>query len=290
MKEFIIDKNNDGVRLNKFMQKVMPSVKMGEIYKALRKKKVRVNGKHKDAELRLLENDVVSIYMNDEFFESDAPDFPWLTAKTDIDIVYEDKNIIILNKPSGLVSQDEGDSLESRMRAYLYKNGEIDLDAVPLFIPSLCHRIDRNTSGLVIGAKNALYLREINERIKKREIRKFYLLKTERTPNPPSGIIEGYLKKDEKNRKMVFADDGTYCKTAYKTLKSGEPALVEAELFTGRTHQIRAGFSRLNAPLVGDVKYGAKKTADKDYQQLISYKIIFDFDDGSYLSKKEIQI
>ncbi len=290
MKEFIIDKNNDGVRLSKFMQKVMPALKTGEIYKALRKKKVRVNGKHKDAEFRLSEKDIVSIYMNDELFESEAQEFAWLTAKPDIDIVYEDENIIVLNKPSGLVSQDEGDSLESRMRAYLYKRGEVDLKAVPLFIPSLCHRIDRNTAGLVIGAKNALYLREINERIKKREIRKFYLLETEQTPTPPSGIIEGYLKKDEKNRKMVFADSGAYCKTAYKTLKSGNPALVEAELFTGRTHQIRAGFARLNAPLVGDVKYGAKKTADKDYQQLIAYKIIFDFDDGSYLSKKEIQI
>ena len=97
------------------------------------------------------------------------------------------------------------------MRAYLYKKGEIDLDAVPLFIPSLCHRIDRNTSGLVIGAKNALYLREINERIKKREIRKFYLLKTERTPNPPSGIIEGYLKKDEKNREYMLDKKADFC-------------------------------------------------------------------------------
>ncbi len=290
MREFIIDKNNEGVRLDKFMQKVMPSVKSSEIYKALRKKKVRVGGKHKDGSYRLLENDVVSMYINDEFFESEKPKFAWICAKTDVNVIYEDENIIILNKPSGLVSQDDGDSLESRMRAYLYKKGEIDLDAVPLFVPSLCHRIDRNTSGLVIGAKNALYLREINERIKKREIRKFYLLKTERTPNPESGVIEGYLKKDEKSRKMIFANEGIYCKTAYKTLKSGSPALVEAELFTGRTHQIRAGFARLNAPLVGDVKYGAKKTADKDYQQLISYKIIFDFDDGSYLSKKEIRI
>ncbi len=284
MKRFVIDKNGDGQRLDKFMQKVMPDVKTGEIYKALRKKKVRVCGKHKDGAYRLTVGDEVCMYINDEMFGAEKTDFPWLNAKTDIKIAYEDKNIIIADKPSGMPSQDtdgEADSLESRIRAYLYKKGEVDLNAQPPFIPSLCHRIDRNTEGLVIAAKNPSALRIINQKIKDKEIRKFYLCETEHTPNPPEGRILGWLVRDGKSRKMIFSEkelpNSSRCETVYKTLRSGNPALVEAELLTGRTHQIRAGFSHLGCPLVGDVKYGARKNGEREYQRLMSYKIIFEF-------------
>lgn len=299
MKKFIIDKNDDGQRLDKFMQRVMTNAKSGEIYKSLRKKKVRVNGKHKDGTYRLCNGDEVCMYINDEFFTSAPISFPWQNADSNVNIVYEDKNILIANKPGGMPSQDTNeitDSLESRIRSYLYKNGEIDTNASPLFIPSLCHRIDRNTAGLVIAAKNSAALRIINEKIRNREIRKFYLCETEHTPNPSSGSIRGWMARDSKAKKMIFSEkevpDASRCETLYHTIKSGTPALVEAELLTGKTHQIRAGFSHIGCPLTGDVKYGAKKDGKSDYQHLLSYKIIFDFNSESgileYLTGKEI--
>lgn len=284
MKEFIITEKDSNIRLDKFMARVMPTVKSGEIYKSLRKKKIRVNGKHQDGTYRLLNGDVIQMYISDDFFETKTPHFSWQTANPNISVIYEDNNIIIADKPSGMPSQDidgNRDSLESRIRSYLYKNGEIDLETSPIFIPSLCHRIDRNTSGLVIAAKNSASLRIINQKIKNKEIRKFYLCETEYSPNPLSGIIKGWLLKDEKQRKMFFnnhkMNNSTYCETIYKTVKPGTPALVEAELITGRTHQIRACLSHIGCPLVGDIKYGAKNDGKKDFQHLISHKLIFEF-------------
>lgn len=300
MKSFIIDKSYVGQRLDKFMQKVMPEAKTGEIYKALRKKKVRVNGKHRDGTYRLSENDEVCMYINDELFGADKKAFDWINIKADINVVYEDENIIIADKPSGMPSQDTDKtavSLESGIRAYLYKKGEIDMEAIPLFLPALCHRIDRNTEGLVIAAKNSGALRIINQKIKDKEIRKFYICETQTTPTPPDGRICGWLTRDEKNRKMIFSQKevsgASRCETIYRTLKKGNPSIVEAELLTGRTHQIRAGFAHLGCPLVGDVKYGAKIDGKRDFQKLISYKIIFDFktDAGilEYLNGKVIE-
>lgn len=304
MKEFIIDKTFDGQRLDKLMFKLMPTLKASEIYMALRKKKVRVNGRHKDGTYRFKCGDIVCIYMNDECFYENATIHSWQNADSNISVVYEDENIIIANKPSGMPSQDIGgnsDSLESRMRSYLYKNGEINLNTDLQFIPSLCHRIDRNTAGLVIMAKTASALRIINQKIKDKEIRKFYICETESTPEPQNDKICGWLFRDQRVRKMIFSTtrpkdkpDAVWCETIYKTLKSGTPATVEAELLTGRTHQIRAGFSHIGCPLKGDVKYGAKPDGSREYQHLISYKIIFDFKTPSgeleYLSGKTIAI
>lgn len=284
MKEFVIENAAAGQRLDKFMARVMPSVGQGEVYKALRKKKVRVNGKHMDGAHRLAVGDIVQMYINDEFFAAVQTEFPWQKASNDIKVVYEDKNILIADKPSGMPSQDiEGtaDSLESRVRSYLYKKCEIDMAAVPLFVPSLCHRIDRNTAGLVIAAKNAQSLRILNQKIKDKEIRKFYLCETECSPKPESGRICGMLARDGKSRKMVFCNekrpDAVRCETVYRTLKAGSPALVEAELMTGRTHQIRACLSHIGCPIVGDVKYGAHRNGENSYQHLTAYKLVFDF-------------
>ena len=302
MKEFIADKAAANTRLDKFMSKVMPSVGSGGIYKALRKKKVRVNGKHVDASYRLSDGDRISIYMNDEFFGVSKTDFSWKSASSDISVVYEDANILIADKPSGMPSQDGdggNDSLESRIRSYLYKKGEIDLNAVPLYIPSLCHRIDRNTSGLVIAAKNAAALRIMNQKIKDREIKKLYICSAEKTPSPKNGKISGWLLKDEKSRKMLFYDDKPsgnplFCETLYRTLTAGSPCTAEIELLTGRTHQIRAAMAHIGCPLVGDVKYGAKRNGERGFQSLRAYKILFNFTTPSgildYLNHKMFEV
>ena len=302
MKEFIIGKNDKDLRLDKFLSKVMASAGQGIIYKSLRKKKIKVNGKRvTDGSLRICEGDRLEIYCNDDLFlvtESTKPITPILNHP--LFVLYEDEHIIVMNKPSGLPSQAEPgeDSLEAEMRDYLIRKGDFDPKRENTFLPSLCHRIDRNTSGAVIGAKDAESLRILNQKIKDKEIRKFYLCETQGTPEPQTGEIIGYLKKDEKQRKMVFFEnkvpDSLSCHTRYRVLKPGDIATVEAEILTGRTHQIRAGFSHLGHPLVGDVKYGAKKDGRNTFQRLVAYKLVFDFttESGclSYLTGKEIII
>lgn len=302
MKKFTADNNSEGMRLDRFMSKSMPRARTGDIYKALRKKKVRVNGKHFDGAYRLSMGDEICIYMNDEFFETEAPAFPWEKTSDEIEAVYEDNNIIIAYKPAGMPSQDgdgAGDSLESRVRSYLLHRGEINMSDRPLFIPSLCHRIDRNTAGLLIAAKNHTAQIIVNQMIKERKIRKFYLCRTERAPKSSSGEICGWIVRCESSRKMIFYDEkpqdvsAQYCRTAYRIVSKNAPCTIEAELFTGRKHQIRASLAHIGCPLCGDVKYGAGDNRGGKYQALEAYKIVFDFDDNGgpldYLAHRTVE-
>lgn len=301
MKEFIIDKSLEGTRLDKFMAKAMPSVGKGGVYKALRKKKVRVNGKHTVGTYILAVSDKVCIYMNDDCF-AEFNDKTKKHTSARISIVYEDENILIANKPSGLPSQDcknSSDSLESEIRSYMINKGEFNPQNAALFSPSLCHRLDRNTSGLVIAAKNSEALRIINNKIKNREIKKFYICKTEGLPNPPSGKISGWVYRDERARKMAFCKEkpqrnSSYCETLYNTVNIKGHNYVEAELLTGRTHQIRVSMAYIGCPICGDVKYGAEYNGKKNFQNLTAYKLFFDFTTPSgkldYLNNREFHI
>ena len=301
MKKFVVGSNDANKRLDKFLFKIMPNAGSGVIYKSMRKKHIKVNGKRvTDGFVKIAEGDVLELYINDEFFADEQKLPLWTRINPKLNVVYEDNHIIIMDKPSGMLSQGEEDeeSLESHMRAYLYMKNEFDPLKENTFMPSLCHRIDRNTRGLVIGAKDSESLRILNEKIKMREIRKYYICQTEGTPKPERGEIKGWLKKDGKDRKMKFSrtevKDGVFCHTIYEVIKRGEQPLIEVELLTGRTHQIRACFSAMGCPLTGDVKYGATPNGKKDFQYLISYKIKFDFKENNgvldYLKGKEITI
>ena len=297
MKKFVAGPNDGGQRLDRFLEKLMPGVPRGEIYRSLRKKKVRINQKRVTApDFRLKEGDVAELYISDSLFAEPERPF-WMDLPPAVSAVYEDAQVLVMNKPAGLVCQAENEpSLEGQMRAYLWKKGEFDPAKEHGFLPSLCHRIDRNTAGLVIGAKDAESLRILNEKIRRREIRKFYLCQTEIPPCPAEGELSGWLCRDEKKRKMIPAEEGTpgavRYGTRYRVLRQTRPALVEAELLTGKTHQIRAGFAAAGFPLAGDVKYGAKKDGGERYQHLAAYKIVFAFagDSGrlAYLTGKEI--
>ncbi len=275
MKKIIIGKNDSGQRLDKFLAKLLKDAPMGMIYKWIRKKRVKVGGKKQEISYMLKNGDVLELYINDEFFD-EAP--KTVKRSSPLAVVYEDSNLLIADKPSGIAAHGESDSLLDRVQSYLFEKGEYDPNRENTFAPSLCNRIDKNTSGLVIAAKNAAALRLINEKLKNREINKFYAARVEGELKSKTGIIEGYTKKDTKNRRTEFFKTETlgakYCKTEYRVVEGG---LVEVKLITGRTHQIRASFAAIGHPLVGDVLYGAAKNGRRDFQMLRAYKIEFNF-------------
>ncbi|MCL2402329.1 MAG: RluA family pseudouridine synthase [Oscillospiraceae bacterium] len=298
MKEFTIGRNDAGQRLDRFVTKTVPGLPGSLVQKYIRIKRIKVGGRGAKREYKLVLGDVVSMYINDEFFDSAGAESLPTTAPA-LDIVYEDDNILLINKPAGIECQD---TLTPMLRAYLRTTGQWHPEVENAFAPALCNRIDRNTSGMVIAAKNAEALRIISEKIKRREIDKFYLAVVHGTPSPPSARLEGFIFKDaKKNQVYVSETSRPGSKSAvmeYRTIASVDQlSLVECALITGRTHQIRAQMAHAGHPLLGDGKYGSErlnKLYGERKQALCSYKLVFSFktDAGilQYLDKQMFQI
>ncbi len=306
MKSFIIGENDSGQRLDKFITKAVPSLPQTLMYKYIRLKRIKVNGKRSEISSRLNKDDLVEMYINDEFFTPVKSVYDFMTASKKLNIIYEDDNIMLLDKPVGLLSHPDvteyNDTLITRVKRYLYESGFYNPDDENSFAPSLVNRIDRNTSGIVIAAKNAESLRILNEKLKKREIEKYYLCVIHGVLDEKQGILEGWLIKDEdKNKVAVFnspRDGSKEIRTKYSVLgEQNGLSLVEVQLLTGRTHQIRAHFACIGHPLLGDGKYGTN-TANKPYgykkQFLSSYRLCFAFksDAGilNYLNGKSFSL
>lgn len=285
MREFIIQKNDCHQRVDKFLGKAVKGLPKSLMYKYIRLKRIKVNGKRCEISTILQEGDRLSLYINDEFFSSPQnSESSFLKAPTALRIVYEDENILLIDKPPGLVVHEDNrqlaDSLIDRVKHYLYEKGEYSPDDELSFAPALCNRIDRNTGGIVIAAKNAESLRIINEKIQQREIKKYYLCLNEGKVFPQSAELHYYLKKDAASNKVSIqeqpSDGYKEIVTFYRVIASdGKHSLTEVELATGRTHQIRAQMAYIGFPLVGDTKYGAKEK--HKYHALYSYKLRFDF-------------
>ena len=290
MKEFTIGKNDAGQRLDRWLAKTLPLLPGPLAQKYIRLKRVKVNGKGSQQDVRLQVGDVLQLYINDEFFDQPREDNAFLAVfKPKLDIVYEDENLMLLNKRPGLLchadEHEKVNTLITHIQAYLYQKKEWNPKDEHSFTPALCNRIDRNTGGIVMAAKNAETLRILNQKIKDREIAKFYLAIIHGKMTPPQGKLEGFLLKDEdKAQVKVFrkpVPGGKSAATLYKTLKINRGlSLVECELLTGRTHQIRAQFAAAGHPLLGDGKYGREKDNKqygRSFQALYSYKLEFTF-------------
>ena len=306
MRRYTVEKNDAGQRVDKFLSKAVKTLPPSLMYKYIRLKRIKVNSKRCEISQKLAVGDVVELYINDEFFDTPAPEELFKKAPTEIEIVYEDENIILVDKPVGLlVHEDDSescDTLINRILHYLYDKGEYDPERENSFTPALCNRIDMNTSGIVIAAKNAESLRIMNQKIKDRELKKLYICAVHGTPKQKSATLKNYLIKDEKlNKVTVYNSPRPNAKTiitGYKVLYSiGRYSLVEVDLLTGRTHQIRAHMAHIGHALVGDTKYGTNamnKDVSLKFQALCSYKLAFDFStDGgilNYLDKKTFTV
>ena len=306
MKELTIGGNDAGQRLDRFLAKAVPLLPASLAQKYIRIKRIKLNGARADRDTRLQAGDVLQLYINDEFFDKPREDNAFLTVATPkLNIVYEDEHILLVDKRPGIAvhphdGAEYGRTLIDHICAYLYQKREWRPREENSFTPALCNRIDRNTGGIVIAAKTAEALRVMNQKIKDREMDKRYLAIVEGTPKPAKGSLKGYLFKDAKKNRVFVSDTpqpgAKTCQTNYVVLQSkGGLSLVECELITGRTHQIRAQFAHAGHPLLGDGKYGKlDKRYDRNYQALYSYKLTFQFttEAGSldYLNGKTFQV
>ena len=307
MREYYITKNDSGQRLNKFLEKAVPLLSGGMMHKYLRLKRIKVNNKRTEAAYKLAEGDSVQLYLNDEYFDAPKEEEAFRRIKTPrVRVVYEDEHILLADKAPGMVvhadEHGDTDTLIAHIQAYLFQSGAWNPDDAASFAPALCNRIDRNTGGIVIAAKNAEALRILNDKIRDREIDKAYLCVVCGRPKPAEGRLEGYLFKDAvKNQVYVTKKPQPGAKSAateYRTLQSSRGlSLVECRLLTGRTHQIRAQMAAAGCPLLGDGKYGRERinrTYGETGQMLYSYKLTFTLptDAGilEYLRGKTFQV
>ena len=307
MREIIIEKNDAGQRLDKFLTKAVKGLPQSMMYKLIRTKKIKVNRKRAEQNYMLCQGDSIQLFIRDEFFDSPERDDGALTRiKPKLNILYEDENIILLNKRPGVLVHEDSEGAENtllmHMKAYLYGKGEYDPNAENSFAPALCNRIDRNTGGIVIGAKNAEALRVMNEKIRDGHMNKFYLCLVHGIPRKKQDKLYAFLRKNSKDNTVEVRETpfpgAKEIITGYRVVEErGDKALLEVELFTGRTHQIRAQMAAIGHPLLGDGKYGVNRREKKDgykYQALYAYKLRFERTDKenalSYLEGRTFEL
>jgi 23S rRNA pseudouridine955/2504/2580 synthase len=326
MKQFYVQQNEAGQRLDKLLTKILNKAPKSFIYKMLRKKNITLNGKKAEGSEKLVVQDEIKLFLSDETFDQ----FFEAVSVTDVeekpDIIYEDQHILIVNKPLGMLSQkaEKDDiSMVELIISYLLSTKQMTKEQLQSFKPGICNRLDRNTGGLLIAGKSLLGLQEMAKLLKDRSLGKYYLCIVKGRVDVKKRI-EGFLNKDEdRNQVKIYArqlENTEYICTEYepllyskssdrsnevtgqeislsdKDVASGNYTLLQVKLITGRSHQIRAHLASIGHPIVGDFKYGSQRTNHYfkmkyglDCQLLHSYRMIFPKLEGelSYLSDKE---
>ena len=289
MRIITVGQNDAGQRLDKFLSKAVKGLPTSMMYKYIRTKKIKVNRKRAEQNQMLLCGDEIQLFIREEFFDSpEKDDGALLRIRPKLDIVYEDENVMLLNKRPGVLVHEDTAAAENTLimhiKAYLCQNGEYDPIQEQSFAPALCNRIDRNTGGIVIAAKNAEALRVVNEKIRNNELTKRYLCLVHGTPKPKKAMLRAFLRKDSAKNLVEVRDKefkgSKEIITGYTVLESFDGvSLCEIELVTGRTHQIRAHMAHIGHSLVGDGKYGVNREEKKDgykYQALYAYSLTFE--------------
>ena len=304
MKNIIIGENDVGRRIDNFLLMYFRKIPRSLMYKLIRKKKIKVNNKKIKENQRLYLGDSVTLYLSSELLDNVTSSSDFMRVSSNLDILYEDENILIINKKIGTVCQPDRDNLVdcivNRVKKYLFEKGEYKFEDENVFAPSLINRIDRNTEGIVIASKNFESLRFLNEKIKNKEIKKYYKCLVLGKMPKKQDLITSFLYKDYIQNKSYISDEkiknSKLIQTKYKVIEfKNNLSLLEIELLTGRSHQIRAHLAHIGHPIVGDGKYGFSKNSQKIKNQLlVSYKIKFEFKNEipsmEYLNGKEFEI
>ena len=297
MRQLIIHKNDENQRLDKYLKKYLKEAPGSFIYKMLRKKNIVLNGKKADGTEKLSAGDEVKLFLAEDTFvkftgEGQSLSEVKFPVKKDLEVLFEDENLLIINKPAGELSQKaeaKDVSMNEYALGYLQEKGDITEESLKVFKPSVCNRLDRNTSGILIVAKTYQAAREFGAALSQRSVRKYYqcIVKGE---VKKAEKIDGFLWKDEKTNKVeiykTLKKDAAEIHTAYQPLKHKDGlTLLEVHLITGRTHQIRAHLSSGGHPILGDPKYGDRKLSKKygvKYQLLHACRLELDGFDGEF--------
>jgi 23S rRNA pseudouridine955/2504/2580 synthase len=281
MKSIEITKNEDNQRLDRFLLKFFKNGKRSEIFKWIRKN-VKVNGKRVTEEYFLLMGDKLDIYLPDDVFEDKSKIKKEKSTQGKLNIIFENDDILVVDKPAGLLTHPDSKEYKNTLSSYV--NHHLQEHISRTFKPASIQRLDKNTSGLVVFAKNYDSLKKYNELMRERKIRKFYYALVHGRIEK-AGEVKGYIKKDENENKVYFVKSGgMFVHTTYKPVQNfGDYSLIELEILTGKSHQIRASMAMIGHPLVADMKYGGKRIKGVDMYYLDAYKVVIE---GNTITKE----